>query len=123
MRITASHIIDWANTHTKEAQTSLPRWVRRLCFDAEATRQLVFPAGDSSFVPGWDGVLSCKRGNAWIPTGLSRWEIGCDQDVSGKACRDYQKRTEQTDVDERQKCTFVFVTPRCWIKKNEWISE
>lgn len=123
MRITASHIVDWVNTHSKEAQTNLPRWVRRLCFDAEATRQLAFPSGDSSFVPGWDGVLSSERGNAWIPAGSSRWEIGCDQDVPGKANREYQKRTKQTDVDERLVCTFVFVTPRRWTKKKEWIAE
>lgn len=123
MRLTASHIINWANTQAKEAQTDLPRWVRRLCFDAEATRQLAFPAGDSSFVPGWDGILSCERGSAWIPAGSSRWEIGCDQDVHSKANGDYRKRTEQTSADERLACTFVFVTPRRWTKKKEWVTE
>lgn len=123
MRLTASHIVSWVNTHSKEAQTNLPRWIRRLCFDAEATRQLAFPAGDSSFVPGWDGVLSSERGNAWIPGGSSRWEIGCDQDVPGKANHEYRKRTKQTSADERSDCTFVFVTPRRWTKKNEWITE
>lgn len=123
MRLTASHVIDWVNNHSKEAQTNLPRWIRRLCFDVEATRQLAFPAGDSSFVPGWDGVLFSERGNAWIPVGSSRWEIGCDQDVPGKANREYQKRTKQTGGDERLDCTFVFVTPRRWTKKNEWIAE
>ncbi len=123
MRLTASHIVNWANTHAKEAQTDLPRWVRRLCFDAEATRQLAFPAGDSSFVPGWDGVLSSERGNAWIPEGSSRWEIGCDQDVHSKANGDYRKRSEQTSADERLVCTFVFVTPRRWTKKKEWLTE
>ena len=122
MRITASHIIDWANTHAKEAQANLPRWVRRLCFNAEVTRQLTFPAGDSSFVPGWDGILSCERGNAWVPAGSSRWEIGCDQNIPAKANGDYQKRTEQTSIEERLTLTFVFVTPRRWIAKNEWIS-
>lgn len=123
MRITASHISNWVNTHAKEAQTNLPRWIRRLCFDAEATRQLAFPAGDSSFVPGWDGVLSSNRGNAWIPAGSSRWEIGCDQNTSDKANREYRKRTEQTDAQERLACAFVFVTPRRWTKKNEWIAD
>ncbi len=123
MRVTASHIINWVDTRAKEAQTNLPRWVRRLCFDAEATRQLAFPAGDSSFVPGWDGVLSCDRGNAWIPTGPSRWEIGCDQNVVGKANREYKNRTTQTSPEERLACAFVFVTPRRWTKKSEWIAE
>lgn len=123
MRVTASQIVDWVNTHAKEAQIHLPRWVRRLCFDPEATRQLSFPAGDSTYVPGWDGVLSNERGNAWIPQGASRWEIGCDQDIVGKANGDYLKRTGKTSEEERSTCTFVFVTPRRWMKKSDWIAE
>lgn len=123
MRITASHIVDWVNTHAKEAQTDLPRWVRRLCFNSEATRQLAFPAGDSSFVPDWDGVLSSERGNAWVPLGSSRWEIGCDKNVRGKADREYLKRTNSTEADERLASTFVFVTPRRWTKKKAWVTE
>lgn len=123
MRITASHIINWAATHSKEAQTDLPRWIRRLCFEVEATRQLSFPAGDSSFVPGWDGLLFSERGNAWIPEGSSRWEIGCNQAVQNKANSDYEKRTTQTSEDERLASTFVFVTPRRWTTKLEWLTE
>lgn len=123
MRITASHIVNWANTHAKEAQTDLPRWVRRLCFEPGATRQLSFPAGDSTYVPGWDGVLFSDLGNAWVPAGASCWEVGCDQDVPGKANRDYRKRTETTSKEDRSNCTYVFVTPRRWTKKSEWIEE
>lgn len=123
MRVTASHIASWATTHAKEAQNDLPRWVRRLCFQPETTRQLSFPAGDSTYVPGWDGALFSERGNAWVPSGASRWEIGCDQNVLGKANGDYQKRTEQVREEERSTCTFVFVTPRRWTKKTDWVAE
>lgn len=123
MRVTASHIVNWASTQAKEAQTDLPRWVRRLCFEPETTRQLSFPAGDSTYVPGWDGTLFSERGNAWVPSGASRWEIGCDQNVLGKANGDYQKRTEQISEAERSACTFVFVTPRRWAKKLDWVAE
>lgn len=123
MRLTASHIVNWANTNTKGAQANLPRWVRRLCFDAESTRQLAFPAGDSTFVPGWDGVLSSERGNAWIPAGSSRWEIGCDQAIPSKANKEYRKRTRATTAEERAVCTFVFVTPRRWTRKKKWITD
>jgi hypothetical protein len=123
MRVTASHIVNWASTQAKEAQTDLPRWVRRLCFDPETTRQLSFPAGDSTYVPGWDGALFSESGDAWVPSGASRWEIGCDRNVLGKANGDYQKRTEQTSEAERSACTFVFVTPRRWAKKLDWVAE
>ena len=108
MRITASHIIDWVNTHAREAQANLPRLVRRLCFDPEACRQLSFPAGDSSFVPGWDGVLFSEKGGPWIPVGPSCWEMGCDQDVLSKANREFRKRLAGSE-EERRASTFVFV--------------
>ena len=110
MRVTATQIVDWADT--KVAQADLPRLVRRLCFDAGTTRQISFPAGDSTYSPGWDGVLYSDEGNAWVPTGCTCWEMGCDKGITSKANGDYQKRTEQTTEAERLTITFVFVTPR-----------
>ncbi len=98
MRITASQIIKWVNTHAKTAQADLPRLIRRLCFDAQDTRQMIFPAGDSTFVPGWDGVLTSEQGNTWVPNGTSYWEIGCSEDIATKANGAYIKRLGQTDA-------------------------
>lgn len=122
MHITASHIVEWVNTKAKEAQTNLPRLIRRLCFEPAATWQLSFPAGDSTYVPGWDGVLCRERGDAWAPPGTSYWEIGCDQATTTKANGDYQKRLIQTCIEDRASSTFVFVTPRRWHQKADWIS-
>jgi len=72
MRITASHIVDWANTHTKEAQQELPRLIRRLSFEPGNTQQIAFPSGDSTYVPSWDGVTITSKGNAWVPSGDDR---------------------------------------------------
>lgn len=101
MRVTASHIVEWANTQAKQAQAELPRLVRRLCFLAGSTRQLAFPAGDSTYVPGWDGRLFSDQGNAWVPVGGSCWEVGCAQLVGSKANKDFLKRTAGTDAVER----------------------
>lgn len=122
MRITASQIIDWTNSHAKEAQAELPRWVRKLCHLAGSAREIAFPSGDSTYRPGWDGKLFCEQGNAWVPPGASYWEIGCDLDVGSKARDDYNKRIEATDPDERASASFVFVTPRRWLKKDAWIA-
>jgi hypothetical protein len=122
MHITASHIAEWANTKAKEAQTNLPRLIRRLCFEAATTRQLSFPAGDSTYVPGWDGVLAREQGDAWAPSGTSYWEIGCEKVPTTKANDDYQKRFKTTMTEERASATFVFVTPRRWTTKTKWIS-
>lgn len=122
MHITASHIAEWANTKAKEAQTNLPRLIRRLCFEAATTRQLSFPAGDSTYVPGWDGVLFRERGGTWAPAGKSYWEIGCDQVPTTKANGDYQKRLIQSSAEDRVSATFIFVTPRRWAAKKRWIA-
>jgi hypothetical protein len=121
MRVTASHIAEWTNTRAKEAQATLPRLVRQLCFQTGTTRHIAFPAGDSTYRPGWDGTLESKKGDAWVPAGSSCWEIGCDKDVGSKASGDYQKRTLQTDAIQRAASTFIFVTPRRWHGKTQWL--
>lgn len=122
MRVTASQILNWANTKAKEAQTDLPRLVRRLCYLVGSTRQIAFPAGDSTYTPGWDGTLFSEQGNAWVPVGASCWEMGCDRDINDKANTEYLKRTGQTDPTIRATTTFVFVSPRRWNGKAAWIA-
>lgn len=118
----ASHIVDWVNTHSKK-----PKPICRVgfggCFDAEATRQLVFqpatlvsyPAGMVSFpangeMPGYqlvrlDGKSVAIRTCPVKPTVIIK-SVQIKQSPS-----------------ERLACTFVFVTPRRWTKKREWIAE
>ena len=61
MPLTATWV-RWADT--RDAQDAVPRLVCRLCFKADSTRQLAFPAGGSIYAPGWDGVLVCETGHA-----------------------------------------------------------
>jgi hypothetical protein len=49
--------------------------------------------------------------------------MGCNLDPRAKADSDYQKRTEQTDEAQRSITNFVFVTPRRWNVKDEWLTE
>ena len=122
MRITASQIVDWADTNSREAQAELPRLIRRLCYEVSTTIKISFPSGDSIYAPGWDGVLARERGDAWAPEGMSYWEIGCNQTPTTKANKDYQKRVGQTSLEMRSCTTFIFVTPRRWTTKAKWIS-
>lgn len=121
MQITATHIDGWART--KEAQGSLPRLVRRLLYASGLVRQGSFPAGDSTSLPGWDGELLTEEGNPWIPRGMSFWEFSCEGRVTNKANRDYDKRTQATPEDVRQRATFVFVSARRWSAKAEWLKD
>jgi hypothetical protein len=94
MQVTATQLVQWAET--KDAQGALPRLVRRLCFKADSTRQLAFPAGDSTYSPGWDGVLVCETGDAWRPAGRSCWEMSCNKNPATNANGYYEKRTKTT---------------------------
>jgi hypothetical protein len=117
--VTARSIRDWA---TKlDARATLPHIVRRLVTaTATGIDEVDFPAHESIQRPGFDGVVECSSGNAWVPTGRSVWELSTDQDVPGKANNDFKKRTANTPRDEQEQCIYVCLTPRQFTNKNEW---
>ena len=44
-----------------------------------------FPADEGVDRRGWDGMVECAVGNAWVPTGKSVWELGTDSNPREKA--------------------------------------
>src|SRR5205823_3403579 len=60
---------------------------------------------------------------AWVPAGMSVWEIGVSQNPKSKAEGDYSKRTAAPGSIDIANTTFVFVTPRKWEGKKEWCDE
>ncbi|MBU41598.1 MAG: hypothetical protein CMN76_00135 [Spirochaetaceae bacterium] len=125
MRITSSHISTWATENQKEAQQSLPALIRRLCAAASGVHSIRFPSGDATILAGWDGVIENGSSHRFIPSGQSRWEIGCSKDFKAKATQDYDKRTGKIDEVIASKASFVFVTPFCWPSdtKEKWEQE
>jgi hypothetical protein len=61
--------------------------------DRTAIQRIEFPAEDSVFRPGVDGLLQVTDGTAYVPNGQSVWELGAGQDYKDKATRDYDTRT------------------------------
>ena len=118
----SSDLIHWADT--PEARHQLPLLIRRLIRrTARGLQSLSFPAGDQIHRPGFDGVADTSEGTEFVPGGRSVWEMGVDKDSNAKAEKEFRKRTETTpDVDQRRS-VFVFVTPRPWMKKDEWAHE
>lgn len=104
-----------------DARAQLPRLIRRLIHaTVDALDSIEFPAGEGIQRPGWDGIVHTATGNAFVPSGVSVWELGTDRDPGRKAEEDFQKRSKNPlGFDPRQTC-FVFVTPRKWTKKYEW---
>jgi hypothetical protein len=118
LRVTATHIENWAET--RDAQAQLPLLVRRLVQATARTTELVMPSGDSISEPGWDGVSCATAAGAWVPPGPARWEMGCDARPLVKANEDFAKRVFTSDVEEMSSAVFVFVTPRRWRQRHTW---
>ncbi|MFH5805820.1 hypothetical protein [Alienimonas sp. DA493] len=124
--IRAEDLERWAGG-TLEPRGLLPELVRRLVHGAtpEATR-VDFPAEKSVGRGGWDGTVVTPIANAWVPAGLSRWEMGVDAAPQTKAKGDYEKRLEGTPKSARRRAHYRFVTPRRWrgrTDKEAWADE
>lgn len=121
MRVTATHLTQWSDQRV--AQEILPVLVRRLISATSHVTALSMPGGDSVVTPGWDGIVRVNKGNAWVPDGLSYWELGTSQNPLTKARTDFKKRVAELPAEERMRSAFVFVTSRRWRKKADWQAE
>lgn len=120
--VDATDLTVWANR--RDAQEHLPHLVRRLILTtADGITRLQFRAGDGVLLPGWDGIAEVQTGNAFVPDGLSVWEMGTDRSVRSKAQDDYDKRSENPLGIDPAQAAFIFVTPRRWRDKEAWAAE
>ena len=79
--LNATDLAAWANT--RQSQGTLPALVKRLILgtiDRSAIQRMDFPAEDSVFRPGVDGILRVTQGNAFVNAGQSVWEMGVTGD-------------------------------------------
>jgi len=111
----------WANR--RDSQAILPQLIRRLVHATmESVTRIGFPAGEGVSIGGWDGIVSVSDENAFVPTGTSVWEMGTNRDIKGKADNDYEKRLQNTLGIDPAVTTYVFVTPRRWGGKENWVA-
>lgn len=120
--VTRNHIESWADTtFSKE---SLPYLVSRLIrTTTPVSTKVNMPWGSATYIGGWDGIVNCEVKTAYVPQGISLWEFGTTSDCKGKADDDYDKRKTNTLGFKPDECVFVFVTPRLWTKKVDWVTE
>lgn len=112
----------WASRITSAPE--FPRLVRLLVHaTTRGRRQIDFPSDEAIRLAGWDGKVMADEPSPFVPDGFSAWELGTGQDPRTKANDDYGKRTKNSLGVDQSQATFVFVTPRRWSGRDEWIAE
>ena len=123
LTIKARQIHDWAEGNI-EARQHLPVLLRKLVHSTgHDLRQVDFPGYDNAERQGWDGLTDTGAATAWVPEGRCCWEFGVNQNPRTKAESDYTARLSSVSPAERAAGTFVFVTPRNWPGKAEWVAQ
>lgn len=120
MIITRDQLGSWADT--PESKANFPYLISRLIRATTAKDTKVnIPWGSATYIGGWDGIVDSREETRYVPEGISLWELGTDQNPKKKADADYEKRTGDPLGYNPLDATFVFVTPRIWTGKEEWV--
>lgn len=120
--VTRDNIERWADTTF--SKSALPYLILRLIrATTPASTKANLPSGSATYIGGWDGIVNCESEAAYVPKGTSLWEFGTNSDIKGKADGDYNKRKDNPIGFTPKDSVFIFVTPRLWSKKDEWIQE
>lgn len=122
--IKSNDIVAWID-HNIPARTRFAVLLRTLVNSTGINLEKVdFPGNDDAERPGWDGFTITTSGTPWIPAGQTGWEFGVNEDVKSKADGDFIKSVKAYNTKaEREKITFVFVTPRRWPGKTDWVTD
>lgn len=121
VRISAQMLEYWSGS--RQAQEDLPILVRRLIGRTAPVTAVAVPGGDEVSRSGWDGIVEASKATPWVPEGRSFWELGTSSKPHIKADDDFTKRTNEISEADRANATFVFVTPRIWPKKDQWLAK
>lgn len=122
--VKATELATWADKAV--ARGLLPELIGMLVAASIETKDLQendFPTEEGTNSGGWDGHTQTAQKHTYIPKGIGGWEMGCNKGYKAKAESDYVSRTEAIDEKERKKTNFVFVTPRRWSSKKQWVQE
>ncbi len=118
--VNSTDLRHWADRIS--SQNVLPQLVRKLIrATSNDIKFIKFPSGENVLIGGWDGILETTTETEYIPIGISLWEFGVNKVIKEKADKDYAKRTDSPLGFDPKKSTFVFVTPRFWQNKDEWV--
>ena len=112
----------WADT--RPSQSEFPRLIRRLILETTpGLVELGMPAGDGVAAGGWDGAVRSTKATAWVPDGLSVWELSVNSSPNTKADDDYSKRLDTPNGTPPADSTYVEAILRPWTARAAWVKE
>ncbi|HLO97983.1 MAG TPA: hypothetical protein VK171_05250, partial [Fimbriimonas sp.] len=110
----------------KAAEELLPQILRKLVLaSAKTATEIAFPTGKAINEGGWDGQVTCKTAELFVPSGKSGWELTARRDQVTKAQGDYDERLKSVDSVDQKKTTFIHWNMRKWgeAAREKWIKE
>ena len=121
LTIKARQIHEWPDGNL-QARQLLPVLLRKLVHSTgQELSEVDFPGYDNAERKGSDGRTVASGTTPWVPAGRAIWEFGVNSNPVGKADHDYTNRTASISASERRESTFIFVTPRNWPGKGNWV--
>jgi hypothetical protein len=115
-------LLRWADSLA--ARGDFPRLIRRLILETgRGVIRLGFPAGEGIGLEGWDGAVWATETTAYIPAGLSLWEVSTQKGVKSKSEGDYAKRDSTPDGSPTQEATHVAALLRPWVDRASFAKE
>ena len=104
------------------ADDEFPRLIRRLAWETTPYAvRLGFPAGSGTSAGDWDGSVRAVKGNAFVPVGLSVWELSVQKNgITAKADSDYEKRTSTPDGSPTTEAVYIEAILRPWGDRRTW---
>lgn len=90
--ITASHLAQWPETKSRDAESHFPELVRRLLLETPEASEISVPIKDGVNKRGYDGRATIKEPTKLLPAGALRFELGTGKDPNDKANSDYNER-------------------------------
>ena len=117
--IDRSKLQNWADARL--SQSEFPRLIRRLVLETTpGLVELGIPAGEGVAAGDWDGSIRTTEATAWVPEGLSVWELSVNSSPNTKADEDYAKRAATPDGSPIGDCTYVEAILRPWTARALW---
>lgn len=120
-RISRDDLITWANS---DGAKELPELVRRLVYETgDGIDAIDMPGGSGIALGGYDGFVRATNGTAFIPHGVSVWELSVRKGAPAKADEDYAKRVEVPDGSPTAQATYIQLICRPWAKAQAWAKD